>query len=468
MRSLRVKLTLALLVTGFSGVIIMTVLVQQVTTSEFNNYAAEQARADFIANMAAYYEAYGSWDDMQFAQGRLPIPPPEPDDSQPPPPERSSPPIHIMLVDRDGTIVIPVKGYTPGQTVSDTEMKHADPIVVNDETVGYVIAENDSAWPDRATLEAAYLERINQLLLVAMGGAIALALVLSVLFARSLSKPLREIATAIQSISHGNLDQQVPVRSRDEVGQVAAAFNQMSANLTRANTLRRQMTADIAHELRTPLSVVVGYLASLSEGLLKPSPERFKIMHDEAQHLQRLVEDLRLLSLADAGELPLNLQPVAPAELLNLAAAAFSHQAEQRHITLVVQADPTVRRLRADPDRILQVLSNLISNALRYTPEQGRITLSSRQDEDHIVLSVQDTGPGIDPEHLPHIFERFYRADSSRRQTQNESGLGLAIAKSIVEAHGGQIVVSSTVGHGTMISLVFSTSSLPDSNAPQT
>src|SRR5690606_28696466 len=166
----------------------------------------------------------------------------------------------------------------------------------------------------------------------------------------------------------------------------------------RDNFLRRQMTADIAHELRTPLSVVVGYLTSLSEGLLAPSPERFKIMHDEAQHLQRLVEDLRILSLADAGELPLNHQLVAPGELVNLAAAAFSHQAEQRHIRLSVQVEPDGPLLYADPDRILQVLSNLLSNALRHTPEGGRVTLVAQMHGGRVQLSVQDTGRGIEPD----------------------------------------------------------------------
>jgi signal transduction histidine kinase len=453
MASLRVRLTLALLITGLSGVIIVTVLVQRFTTTEFDNYVVEQDRTNFIADITAYYEVYGSWDDMRIARGRLPVPSFSDTEPQIPPPEPPTSFVRFMLIDQEGRVVIPGKGYAPGQLVSEADMQRAAPIVLDDETIGYVIADN--GWPGRSGLEEAYLDRINQLLLVATGGALVLALVLSFLFARTLSKPLREIATAIQSIAHGNLEQQVPVRSRDEVGQVAAAFNQMSANLARANRLRRQMTADIAHELRTPLSVVVGYLASLSEGLLKPNAEHFKIMHDEAQHLQRLVEDLRILSLADAGELPLNLQPVAPAELINLAAAAFSHQAEQRHIILVVHNDPDVPLLHADPDRILQVLSNLLSNALRYTPEQGQITLASRADKNQIILSVQDTGPGIDPEHLPHIFERFYRADSSRHQEQNESGLGLAIARSIVEAHGGNITVQSTLGEGTTISMVF-------------
>ncbi len=454
MWSLRVKLTLALLITGLSGVIIVTVLVQRFTTTEFDNFVIEQERANFIADMTAYYEIYGSWENMQIAGGRLPLPPPSPNIPQNSPSDPPAFPVSFMLIDQDGRVVTPRKGYAPGQLVSEADRQRADSIVIDGETVGYVIA-NDR-WPGRNELEEAYLNRINQMLLVAMAGAIALALILSVLFARTLSKPLREITTAILSISCGNLDQKVSVRSRDEVGQVAAAFNQMSAHLARANTLRRQMTADIAHELRTPLSVVVGYLASLSEGLLKPSPERFKIMHDEAQHLQRLVEDLRILSLADAGELPLNFQPVAPGELIGLVAATFRHQAEQRYITLSVQIEPDMPLLYADPDRMLQVLGNLLSNALRYTPEQGYIALASDLCDGRIQLSIQDTGPGIDPDHLPHIFERFYRADSSRHQVQNESGLGLAIAKSIVEAHGGQIFAQSTVGEGTTISMVFS------------
>jgi len=451
--SLRVKLTLALLVTGLAGIIIITVLIQQGTASEFDSFILEQERANFIENMTAYYEVFGSWDDMKLAHGRLPIPP-NPQDA-PPDNSRNNPPpfpIRFTLLDQNGQVVFSDKKDGPDQPAVDIDLDKADPIVVDGETVGYVVSSEE--WPGRDDLEEAFLRRINQLLLAATAGAVALALLLSFLFARTLSKPLREITAAIQSISRGKLDQQVPVRSRDEIGQVAIAFNQMSADLARANHLRRQMTADIAHELRTPLSVIGGYLASLSDGLLKPNPERFKIMHNEAQHLQRLVEDLRTLSLADAGELPLNKREVAAGELIQLATAAFSHQAEQQDITLSVHTDPDVRMLHADPDRMLQVLSNLLSNALRHTPPQGRITLSTRVEHDQIILSIQDTGPGIDPEHLPHIFERFYRVDSSRHQKQDESGLGLAIAKSIVEAHGGTMRVSSEVGSGSTFSAI--------------
>jgi len=451
--SLRVKLTLALLFTGLSGVIIVAVLVQRLTTAEFDHFVSEQERANFIADMAAYYEVYGSWENIQIAHGRLPIAPLPanlpPDGAF----SRTPGPIRFMLVDQDGLVVIPDQGYAPGQPIAEADLQRADAVVVDGETVGYVIA--GARWPERNTLEESYLGRINRILWWATGGAIALALLLSFLFARSLSRPLHEIAAAIRAFSRGDLTSQVPVRSRDEVGQVAAAFNQMSADLARANRLRRQMTADIAHELRTPLSVVVGYLASLSEGLLKPSPERLQIMHGEAQHLQRLVEDLRLLSLADAGELRLHRQWVAPGELISLAAVTFGHQAEQRHVTLDVQIEPDVPLLHADPDRILQVLSNLLSNALRHTPEQGRITLSARQQDGQIRLAVQDTGPGIAPEHLVHVFERFYRVDAARHQEQTESGLGLAIAKSLVEAHGGSISAASVVGQGTTVTLAF-------------
>ncbi|WP_119066290.1 sensor histidine kinase [Aggregatilinea lenta] len=456
MSSLRIKITLALVVVGLSGVLIVALMTRAFTASEFDNFVVEQERTNFINDVTAYYEVYGAWDNIQMVHGRLPV-------SQPPseassdvaassdPLDGSAPPIRFMLIDVNGQVILP-RQDSP-RIVAASDLEAADPVMVDGEVVGY--AMQDEPWSSRDPREEAYLDRINQMLLVATGGAVVLALVLSVVFARSLTRPLREITAAIRSVARGNLETQVPVRSHDEVGQVAEAFNQMSADLARANYLRRQMTADIAHELRTPLSVVVGYLTSLYEGLLTPTPERFKVMHDEALHLQRLVEDLRTLSLADAGELRLVTRQMPPTELLDLTAAAFGNQAAQRHVTLAVQAGPDLPPFQADPDRILQVLSNLVSNALRHTPEGGQITLAARAADRRLVFSVQDTGSGIAPEHLPHVFERFYRADASRYQEHGESGLGMAIAKSIVEAHGGQIVAASDGKTGTTITLTF-------------
>jgi signal transduction histidine kinase len=280
-------------------------------------------------------------------------------------------------------------------------------------------------------------------------GAIVIALLLGFLLARTLTRPIRELTAATQALAKGDLGQQVSVRTRDEMGQLAASFNQMSADLAHASQLRRQMTADIAHELRTPLSLILGYTESLSDGKLPATQETFDIMYDEAQHLSRLIDDLRTLSLADAGELPLNRRPVDPKALLERAALAYMPQAQRQGVAIELNASSDLPEAEADPGRIEQVLDNLVSNALRYTPSGGRVILSADGDGEQVFLRVQDTGVGIQLEELPYIFERFYRADKSRQRHAKESGLGLAIAKSIVEAHGGSVSVESILGEGT-------------------
>jgi signal transduction histidine kinase len=255
-------------------------------------------------------------------------------------------------------------------------------------------------------------------------------------------------------MAQGQLEQQVTVRSRDELGELAQAFNQMSADLTRANRSRKQMTADIAHDLRNPLTVLSGYLESLQDGKPKPTPERFATMQAEVTHLQHLVEDLRTLSLADAGELKLHLEPTSIPELLERVAQAYRHQAEQQQINLKLEIEPDLPEVNLDPARREQVLGNLVSNALRYTAAEGEIRLEAKQLNGSLSVSGSDNGSGIPAEILPHIFERSYRGDESR--SGSESGLGLAIAKSIVELHGGKIVAQSAgLGHGSCFSIIF-------------
>ncbi len=249
----------------------------------------------------------------------------------------------------------------------------------------------------------------------------------------------------------GELSQQVQVRTHDELGELAQTFNQMSEEIHRANQLRRQMTADIAHDLRTPLSVITGYLEGLRDGTLKPTPARFDVMYDETQLLKRLIDDLRTLSLADAGELKLFYQAVQPHELLEGIKQSFAPMAEEHQVKLQVEADDNLPVLQIDRERMAQVLANLVSNALRYTPADGTISLIARRQTDGVELIVKDTGSGMEADKLPYIFERFYRVEQSRHQSEGESGLGLAIAKSIVEAHHGAIKAESRVGTGTSI-----------------
>ena len=268
----------------------------------------------------------------------------------------------------------------------------------------------------------------------------------------TLTRSLREMTAATKLLAKGELGRQVQVRSRDELGILAASFNQMSAELAHSNDLRRQMTADIAHDLRTPLSVIAGYTEALSEGKLSGNAEVYEVLHQETQYLRRLIDDLRILSLADAGELPLQFQPVSPQACLEQALNRYLFTAGEKNISLRLEAGPGLPLVNGDPERLNQVFDNLIGNALRHTPSGGEILLTARPADGQVQFQVRDSGTGIAPEDLPNIFNRFYRGDKSR-SGEGESGLGLAIAKSIVTAHGGTITVESTPGQGATFTI---------------
>jgi signal transduction histidine kinase len=294
----------------------------------------------------------------------------------------------------------------------------------------------------------AQITRLYITLIYASLGAVLASVLLGLLLARSLTRTLRELTSATKKIARGDLEQQVPIRSNDELGELAASFNQMSADLAQSRDLRRQMTADIAHELRTPLTIVLGHTEALSDGELPPNSETFEIIYDETKRLNRLVEDLRTLSLSDAGELHLNRDKVSPRDLLEHAAAARKTEAKAKNITLQIESSMELPAVDVDPDRMTQVMVNLLDNALRYTPAGGSISLSARQNQEAVQIEVKDTGPGIPPEDLSHLFERFYRGDKSRQREEGGTGLGLAIAKSLVESQNGQIRVESQPGEG--------------------
>jgi signal transduction histidine kinase len=244
---------------------------------------------------------------------------------------------------------------------------------------------------------------------------------------------------------------QVEVRSKDELGELAQSFNQMSADLAHARDLRRQMTADIAHELRTPLSLILGHSEALNEGVLPATPETLHIIHDEAKRLSRLVEDLRLLALSEAHELPMTFERISPQTLVERAVTAHRPQARQKNISLEAVADSDLPDTNVDPGRMAQVLDNLINNALRFTPPDGVVRLSATHVAGDVQIIVQDSGPGVPTEELPWIFNRLYRGDKARQRHQGGAGLGLAIARSLVEAHEGRIWAEGTPGKGLRV-----------------
>jgi signal transduction histidine kinase len=339
-----------------------------------------------------------------------------------------------------------------GETAPQTALRRGLEVELDGRVVGYLLAGDN--WNDRRPLspEMAFLVQVNRIIGLSALAAMVIALFLGGMLARTLTRPLRELTAATQDIARGELGRQVPVRSRDELGALASSFNRMSADLDKSTRLRKQMTADVAHDLRTPLSLILGYTEALSDGKLPGDPEIYTVMHREAQHLNRLIDDLRLLSLADAGELPLNRTPISPVVLLERAASAFRAQAAAKDITLRLDAAGDLPPVDVDPERIAQVLGNLLSNGLRHTPPGGQIVLSAAAPDGSVLLRVHDTGPGIDPADLPYIFNRFYRADKSRAEA-GESGLGLSIARSLVEAHGGSISAESAPSQGATFSI---------------
>ncbi|MEZ4861591.1 MAG: ATP-binding protein [Caldilineaceae bacterium] len=450
-RSLSVKLTLVVLSVSLLSVALVALLARWVTTREFDRFVLGQLRAGFVTAVVDYYQEHGSWQGVveapalrQALQDQPPPPPGALNRGALPPPRRANP---FALLDQNGCIVVPAGAYAVGDCPLPDSREEREPVRLNGNVIGTVITLDTA--PGRNPIEAAYIRRTTWAVLFSALGAAGLALLLGSWVARTLTRPLRTLTTAIHAMATGELQQEVEVQSQDELGELAAAFNRMSAELAQANLARQQMTADIAHELRNPLMVMIGYLEAMRDEVLQPTPERLNTMYDEALHLQRLVADLRTLSLADAGELSLQREQVTPQELLTRVADAYHAQAQPKQITLVVNTATNLPAVAVDPERIGQVLNNLVSNALRYTPAQGQITLGATAQNGAVALTVADNGAGIPTAALPHVFDRFYRADPARQQSSGESGLGLAIARSIVTAHGGAIAVTSTPGAGS-------------------
>ncbi len=452
-RSITTKLILAFLLVSVTGAALASGIAYAQTVNKFKQLVFDQARDKFIGEAAFYYQVNGSWNGfLDYFRQRNAAPP----QANPPLPgpatgQQNNQPFVFLLADADGRVVIPAGAHRIGERLPAAAIAGGMPVEVNGLRVGTALVIGSP--PPLGTLEQQYLARTNLALLYAALGAAAVALVLGVVLARTLTHPLRDLTAAIHAMARGDLKQHVHVKSRDELGELADAFNQMSADLDRLSQSRRQMTADIAHDLRTPLTVIGGYAESMRDSVLEPTPERFDAIHTEVQHLQRLVEDLRTLSQAEAKELSLNREPVTPSALLERMAQSYRPLADKQEISLKIEADPNLPDLQADPDRLAQVFGNLISNSLRHTSQGGEIILFARGEEKDIVLGVQDNGSGIAPELLPHVFERFRRGDPSRQD--GGSGLGLAIAKAIVELHNGTISAENNPVKGTTVKIKF-------------
>ncbi len=304
-------------------------------------------------------------------------------------------------------------------------------------------------------LQQATLDRVNQAVLI--GGSIALiaALAIGFFIFRAITRPIDQLTRAAQHLAQGDLGARVVVDNpasrlgSDEISELGAAFNTMASTLQQSEQVRRDMTADIAHELRTPLAVMRGNLEAMLDGVYPFDAEHLTPVLNQVNLLTRLVDDLRTLALAEAGQLALEKRSTDLKALIHSTLVSFEAQAAAQQVRLRAGVAPDLPAVELDPDRMQQTIGILISNALRYTPPQGSITVKAKTDRASVVIEVADTGSGIAPEDLPHVFDRFYRADKSRTRQSGGSGLGLAIARSLVEAHGGRIEARSEAGHGT-------------------
>jgi two-component system sensor histidine kinase BaeS len=294
--------------------------------------------------------------------------------------------------------------------------------------------------PEIVSSQSAQLARdVGNTLLIAAGTSGLLAILAGVWLSWQITRPLARLRNAAEQFATGKLNTRVKVTSKDEVGRVGLAFNNMAGELQRQEGLRKQMVADIAHELRTPLSVMQVNLEAMNDELLPTSPEELDGLHHEVLRLSRLVEDLRLLSLADSGNLSLESEPVDVNALVETAVRRLKPQADARDIILGASLSQKPATISGDEDKLHQVLANLIANSLRYTPAGKRVDVAVQADRQWVTLQVGDEGPGIDPADLPVLFERFYKEDRARSRGESGSGLGLSIVKQLVELHGGEI-----------------------------
>jgi len=356
----------------------------------------------------------------------------------------------IVLTDNDGIVIADSSEGPIGQRyTAETPGQPVSPVLGLGPPIGILhVTHGDAMDVNRVAMQITY-NTIGRFFL--WGGllAIGIALLLTYILSRRILAPVKELTAAAGQFGKGDFSRRVEFDDQGEVGELAQSFNSMADNLERNERLRRNMVADIAHELRTPLSNLRGYIEAISDGVVRADDATIRSLNEEASSLSRLVDDLQEVSLADAGEIKLIIQPEEISRLINEAVTALQNKAADRALTISVDQPSKLPTVNIDSHRIKQVLLNLLENAIAHTESGGTITVTAKEQDDKICISVTDTGEGIPPEELPLVFERFYRVDKSRTRATGGSGLGLTIAKRLVEAHGGTIEATSQAGQGS-------------------
>jgi two-component system OmpR family sensor kinase len=445
MNRLWVRLTFAFVAVTLVGVAAVAVFTDWSAGNEFRQYLARQnmlAQSGVLDDLSTFYQQNGNWSGVASVLANLNSPPGR---GRGQGQGRGHPP--VLVTDSSGRVVYDDLGTRVGAVLSREELGSALAVTANGTAVGYV----SMGQPALGVPEQSFLDQLRGSLVMAGVLAGAIGITLGWLISRTIAAPLANLAQAAHAFGAHDWDRRVQVGGAEEIAQVAREFNAMASDLQHSETLRRNLIADIAHELRTPLTVLQGNLSAILDGVYPLERSEIATLYDETRLLSRLVNDLRELALAEAGQSTLNIQSVNIGSILKTAATNFSAAADGQGIR--IQADSGEdQTVRADPDRLAQILGNLVANALRHTPRGGTISLqcaaNSRQPH-FLTMAVSDTGEGIAPDELPRVFDRFYRGDRSRARESGGAGLGLAIAQAWVEAMGGQIGVESEQGRGS-------------------
>jgi two-component system OmpR family sensor kinase/two-component system sensor histidine kinase BaeS len=450
MNKLWVRLTGAFLVVALVTVGAVALVVNQTTQSSFRSYIGQQTTAasntELIRSLEAHYTSAGSWVGAQAilantrsgrgGQGRG---------------GGNEGPL-FLLVGTDYTIVAASDPQQIGRSLSEAERDQALALVVADQTVGYLLREGAGAQA-LDTTQQKFLDDVSRVLAMTAVGAMILALLMGLAFAWVLVRPLNYLRQSASAIAQGHLGTQMPLAGTAEFHEVAAAFNHMSAALAESEAVRQRMTSDIAHELRSPVSVMRGQLEAMMDGVFPLNTEQLVVVYDQTLHLGRLIEDLRTLTRAEAGRLPMEMTRLNPNTFVPRVVADFVPLAQEESITLRTDITPALPHIQADVDRLQQIFANLLANALAHTPSGGTIVVSANKTETAVRFMVADTGSGLTPEQSKHVFERFYRTDDARQRDQSGSGLGLAITQELVRLHNGRIWVESAPGKGSTFCL---------------
>lgn len=455
MRSISVKITLVLIIVSLIGAVFTAFYIQNRTQNAFEKFIRDQNQDVLIEQLTDHYTQHGSWENtvivFQEVFPSLNHAPPEGM-----PGNQTNYPAPFFLADQDGKVVDTTLGQggpKAGNQVSMNDLKNGLPIEVDNKVVGYLLPSRTQG--PRNNSQQDFLGTVQKGLIISTFVTLLIALALGGFLIQSFTQPIRKLASATEKVAGGELGYQVDIQSKDELGKLASSFNRMSSDLEKSDRARKQMTADIAHDLRTPLTILQGYTEVLNEGKMSGTAEIYQTMHQQAQHLGYLIDDLKTLSLLDSEELAFQIQNIDPSLILQRVESAFAPLAREKGIEFTLITETELPRVDLDPGRLTQILGNLINNALQVLSPGGKIVISAEQIANNLLLEITDNGPGISEEILPLIFNRSFRADQSRSSENGSSGLGLAITKKLVEAQGGSIAVTSKVGTGTTFRVEF-------------